>query len=315
MNNGYTMRDSTELKFVIERFLTGVSSCLLLSAVAGIFFCSLPCLAISDGDRKEDLPVPNKPKPKKVSVYGDKHLKAIEAQIVALAKENNLEWSEKKEDRITQELKRLFEKETQPHALATISIWAWMNREDNALVRKLYHYDKIIETAFYQSMFRISDIGGEDAAPALHRIMHQVNMNKDAMDKIRDCLNTVTPDGFTSESRVIVHFSDKSLNELPAPEDVAQFVVPLRESLWRIWKSPTLIASEIHAKAKFTVDETLTISNMSVETVVKNSPKSVWTMRNEYKKNAQKGLLRLKITQPLPMFTKQTDVTVEFYGP
>ncbi len=310
------MRDLTELKFVIERFLTGVfSSCLLLSAAAGIFACATPCLAVSDSDRKEDLPVPNKPKPKKVSVYGDKHLKAIEAQIVALAKENNLEWSEKKEDRITQDLKRIFEKETQPHALATLSIWAWMNREDNPLVRKLYHYDKMIETAFYQSMFRISDIGGDDAAPALHRIMHQVNMNKDAMEKLRDCLNTVTPDGFTSESRVIIHFSNEHLNELPAPEEVAQFVVPLRESLWRVWKSPTLIASEIHAKAKFTVDETLTISNLSVETVVKSSPKSVWSMRSEYKKNAQKGLLRLKITQPLPMLTSETDVIVEFYGP
>jgi hypothetical protein len=310
------MRDSTELKFVFKPFLSGVlSSCLLLSAVAGVLVCAPPCMAVSDGDRKEDLPVPIKRKPKNGSVYGDRHLKAVEAQILALAKENNLEWSEKKEDRITQDLKKLFAKETEPHALATLSIWSWMNREDNPLVRKLYHYDKIMENAFYQSMFRIADISGDDSAPALHRIMHQVNMNKDAMDKIRECLNTVTPDGFTSESRVIVHFSDERLNELPAPEDVAQFVVPLRESLWRVWKSPTLIASEIHANAKFTVDESLTISNVSVDTVVRSSPKSVWSMKSEYKKNAHKGLMRLKITQPLPMFTKQTDVIVEFYGP
>jgi hypothetical protein len=242
-------------------------------------------------------------------------LKAVEAQISELAKRNNMDWSEKKEDRLTQELKALFEKETEPHALATLSIWAWMNREDDPLVRKVHHYDKIMESAFYQSMFRITDIGDEDSVPALHRIMHQVNMNKDAMDKIRECLNTVTPDGFTSEARVIVNVSDEHLSALPAPEDVAQFMVPLREALWRVWKSPTLIGSEIHAKAKFTVDETLTISHLSVETVVRNSPKSVWSMRNEYKKNALKALQRLKITQPLPMFTKETDVIVEFYGP
>ncbi|MBA3992998.1 MAG: hypothetical protein C0469_05665 [Cyanobacteria bacterium DS2.3.42] len=298
------------------RFFSGtLSSCLLLSATAGVLACVPPCLAISDSDRKEDLPVPVTPKPKPVSVYGDKHLKAIEAQIVALAKQNNSDWSEKKEDQRTQELKRLFEKETEPHALATLSIWAWMNREDDPLVRKVYHYDKIIESAFYQSMFRISDIGGDDAAPALHRIMHQVNMNKDAMDKLRDCLNAVTPDGFTSESRVIVHFSDDLLSGRPAPEEVAQFVVPLREALWRLWKSPTLIASEIHAKAQFTVDETLTISNLTVDIVTGSSPKSVWTMKSEYKKNALKGLKRLKITQPLPLIVSKTNVVVEFYGP
>lgn len=301
---------------MFKRFLTRtLSSCFLLSAVAGVLACPPSCLAISDSDRKEDLPVPNKPKPKPVSVYGDKHLKAIEAQIVALAKENNSDWSEKKEDQRTQEVKKLFEKETQPHALATLSIWAWMNREDDPLVRKVYHYDKIIENAFYQSMFRISDIGGEDAIPALHRIMHQVNMNKDAMDKLRDCLDTVTPDGFKSESRVIVHFSDELLDGRPAPEEVAQFVVPLREALWRLWKSPTLISSEIHAKAQFTIDEALTISNLSVDVVTGSSPKSVWTMKSEYKKNALKGLKRLRVTQRLPLIISKTNVIVEFYGP
>ncbi len=277
--------------------------------------CAPPCLAISDSDRKEDLPVPVKPKPKPVSVYGDKHLKAIEAQIIALAKQNNTDWSEKKEYRLTQEVKKLFETETEPHALATLSIWAWMNREDDPLVRKVYHYDKIIENAFYQSMFRISDIGGEDAAPALHRIMHQVNMNKDAMEKLRECLNPVTPDGFTSESRVIVHFSDDILSGRPASEEVAQFVVPLQEALWRLWKSPTLIGSEIHAKAQFTVDEELNISNLTVDIVTGSSPKSVWSMKSEYKKNALKGLGRLKITQPLPHLVSKTNVIVEFYGP
>jgi len=286
-----------------------VASAILISVMPS------PCFALSDDDRTEDLPVPVKPKVKSVSVYGDKYLKSVEAQIVALAKKNNLDWTEKKEDRINQELKRMFDNETQPHALATLAIWAWMNREDNPLVRRLYHYDRIIESAFYQAMFRISDIGGEDAGPALMRIMHQVNMNKDAMDKLRECLDSVTKDGFKSESRVCVTFSDEHLNELPAPEDVAQFVVPLRETLWHLWKSPTFIASEIHARAKFSVDETLTISGLSVGVVTKNAPKSIMSMKGEYAKNAIKGLKRLRITQPLPMFTKATDVIVDFYGP
>lgn len=304
------------MKFVDwQRLITGVTAIGFAVAVTNTSISALPCFAIRDEDRSEDLPLPVKPKPKYISVYGDKHLKQIEAQIVALARQNNSDWSEKKEDGRVQEIKRIFEAETYPHGLATIAIWALMNREDDPLVRKLYHYDKIIESAFYQAMFRITDIGGDDAAPALYRIMHQVNMDKDAMDKLRDCLNTVLPDGYKSESRVRITFSDDHLSSRPAPEEVAQFVVPLRDTLWRIWKSPTLIASELHAKAKFTVDETRTISNMTVGTVVTNCPASVFSMRNEYKRNALKALQKLKITQPLPMLTKSTDVIVEFYGP
>lgn len=273
------------------------------------------CFADDDLERKEDLPVPVKPKPKYVGVYGDAHLRKIEAKIVALAKKNNLDWSEKKEDGITQELKNLFVNETNPHALATIAIWAWMNREDNPLVRKLYHYDKIIESAFYQSMFRISDIGGPAAEPALMRIVHQVDMNKDAMEKLRDCLDTVIPDGFRSETRVRVSFSDEFLNERPAPEEVAQFVVPLREALWRVWKTPTFIASEIHAKARFTINDSMYVSNVRVEVVTKDAPKSVMSMKGEYARNAVKGLKKLRVTQTLPDLVKQTDVIVEFYGP
>ncbi len=273
-----------------------------------------PSFAVKDEERTYDLPVPVTKK-KFVAVYGDKHLRELEAQIVAYAKENNIDWTEKKEDAIKQKIKQLFENETFPHGLATIAIWALMNREDDPLVRRLYHYDKIIEAAYYLAMFRISDIGGEDAAPALYRIMHQTNMDKDAMEKLRDCLNSVEPDGFKSESRVIVRFGDEHLNERPAPEDVAQFVVPLREALWRIWKSPTLIPSELHAKAKFTVNEDLSISDLSVSTVVTGCPPSVFSMRNEYKRSALKALGKLRITQKLPMFTKSTDVFVEFYGP
>lgn len=284
-----------------------------IAFLASLVF-ALPSFAIKDEDRSYDLPLPVTKK-KFVAVYGDKYLRTVEAKIVALAKENNIDWTEKKEDRITQQVKKMLAQETQPHALATLAIWAVMNREDDSLVRRLYHYDKIIETAYYQAMFRIADIGGEDAAPALYRIMHQTNMDKDAMEKLRDCLNSVEPDGFKSQSRVIVRFSDPHLNERPAPEDVAQFVVPLREALWRIWQSPTLIASELHASAKFTVDETLSISGIKVTTVVKDCPASVFSMRNEYKRNALKALNKLRITQKLPMFTKSTDVFVEFYGP
>ncbi len=287
----------------------------LLLAIVSSSTITPPAFAVRDEDRTYDLPVPVTPKAKFVAVYGDKHLRALEAQFLAFAKENNIDWTEKKEDRIRQQIKNLLEKETYPHALATLAIWAWMNREDNPLVRRLYHYDKIIEAAFYQAMFRISDIGGEDAIPALYRIMHQVNMDKDAMEKLRDCLNGLEPDGFKSETRVIVKFSEELLNERPAPEEVAQFVVPLREALWRIWKSPTLIPSELYAKARFTIDENLAISNMSVTTVVKDCPPSVFSMRNEYKKSALKALSKLRITQRLPMLVKSTDVFVDFYGP
>ncbi|MBX9948499.1 MAG: hypothetical protein K2Y39_05020 [Candidatus Obscuribacterales bacterium] len=273
-----------------------------------------PSFAVKDEERKYDLPLPVTKK-KFVAVYGDKYLRAIEAKIAAFAKENNIDWTEKKEDHIRQQVKKLLAQETEPHALATLAIWAIMNREDDPLVRRVYHYDKIIESAYYQAMFRIADIGGEEAAPALYRIMHQTNMDKDAMEKLRDCLNSVEPDGFKSQSRVIVKFSDARLNERPAPEDVAQFVVPLREALWRIWQSPTLIASELNASAQFTVDETLSISGIKVTTVVKDCPASVFSMRNEYKRNALKALNKLRITQKLPMFTKSTDVFVDFYGP
>lgn len=311
-----SLRNAPPLKSVeSKQFLKCITAIGFAIAVTNTSICATPCLALSDEDRKEDLSVPVKPKQKYISVYGDKHLKQVEAQIVALAKQNNVEWTEKKEDRIVQEVKQLLAKETYPHGLATIAIWALMNREDDALVRQLYHYDKIIEAAFYQAMFRISDIGGEEAAPALNRIMHQANMDKDAMDKLRDCLNAVLPDGFKSETRVRVTFSDEHLNGRPAPEEVAQFVVPLRETLWRIWKSPTLIPSELHAKARFTVDEALNISNMTVGTVVKYCPASVFSMRNEYKKSALKALQKLRITQPLPLLTKSTEVIVEFYGP
>lgn len=289
-------------------------ACTAVSILTSIILAS-PSLAVKDEERTYDLPLPVTPKPKFVAVYGDKYLRAIEAQILVFAKENNTDWSEKKEDRIRQQVKQLFEKETSPHALATIAIWAIMNREDDPLVRRLYHYDKIIEAAFYQAMFRITDIGNEDSIPALYRIMHQANMDKDAMEKLRDCLNGLEPDGFRSASRVKVYFSESLLNERPAPEEVAQFVVPLREALWRIWKSPTLIPSELYAKAQFTVDETLTISNMHVTTVVKDCPPSVFSMRNEYKRAALKALSKLRITQRLPMLTKSTDVIVEFYGP
>lgn len=297
-----------------QKFSKSVLAC-TLGAFFLVLIVPLSCLADSDFERKEDLPLPVTPKQKFVSVYGDSRLRRIEAQIIALAKKNNIDWSEKKEDGITQEVKNLFVKETNPHALATVAIWAWMNREDDPLVRKLYHYDRIIESAFYQAMFRIADIGGEDAAPALTRIVHQVNMNKDAMEKLRDCLDTVLPDGYRSDSRVRVTFSDDYLNERPAPEEVAQFVVPLREALWRLWKTPTFIASDIHARAKFTIGESMYISNLSIDVVTKNAPKSVMSMKGEYAKNAEKGLKKLRITQPLPMLTKQTNVIVEFYGP
>lgn len=312
----HLLRNSPQLKFVESKhFLKSVTAIGLALAVMNTSICAMPCLALRDEERSEDLPVPVKPKQKYISVYGDKHLKQVEAQILALAKQNNVDWTEKKEDRIVQQVKQLFAKETYSHGLATIAIWALMNREDDALVRQLYHYDKIIEATFYQAMFRISDVGGDDAAPALYRIMHQANMDKDAMDKLRDCLNAVLPDGYKSETRVRVTFSDEHLNGRPAPEEVAQFVVPLRETLWRIWKSPTLIPSELHARAKFTVDEALNISNMTVGTVIKYCPPSVFSMRNEYKKNALKALQKLRITQPLPLLTKSTDVIVEFYGP
>lgn len=295
------------------------STKLFLLAVLSSVQIAFPFQAMlaADSDRKDDIADPEtfKPRPKFVKVYGDQPLRRIEAQIIALAKQNNLDWSEAKEDRIIQQLKGIFEKFDRPHALATIAIWAWMNREDDPLVRKLYHYDRIIESAFYQSMFRISDIGGEDAQPALVRIMHQVNMNKDAMEKIRDCLDTVSTDGYKFDKRVSVSFTDEHLNALPAPEDVAQFVIPLRDSLWKIWKSPTNIASDLHARAQFTVNEDLTISNINVKLIIANAPKSILSMKKEYEQNARKGLLRLRITQPLPMFTKNTDVIVDFYGP
>ncbi len=301
--------------FTCQRQFPKLAGALALSVISLSLFAPDACLADSDIDRKEDLPLPVQPKPKFVGVYGDAYLRRIEAQILALAKKNNLDWSEKKEDGITQEVKALLSKQTSPHALATIAIWAWMNREDNPLVRKVYHYDRIIESAFYQAMFRISDIGGDDAQAALLRIVHQVDMNKDAMEKLRDCLDSVTPDGYRSETRVRVTFSDEHLNERPAPEEVAQFTVPLREAIWRSWKSPTFIASEIHARAKFTVGESMYISNLSVDVVTKNAPKSVMSMKGEYARNAIKGLKNLRITQPLPLLTKQTDVIVEFYGP
>lgn len=300
--------------FTCKRHLPKIAAAFALSVISLSSFAPLACLA-DDIDRKEDLPLPVEPKPRFVNVYGDANLRRIEAQILVLAKKNNTDWSEKKEDGITQEVKRLLSTQTNPHALATIAIWAWMNREDNPLVRKLYHYDRVVESAFYQAMFRIADIGGEDAQPALMRIVHQVDMNKDAMEKLRDCLDTVTPDGYRSETRVRVTFSDEHLNERPAPEEVAQFTVPLREALWRSWKSPTFIGSEIHARAKFTVGESMYISNLTVDVVAKNAPKSVMSMKGEYARNAIKGLKNLRITQPLPLLTKQTDVIVEFYGP
>lgn len=307
------------MKFGLLRLLSRRRARVFVACTAASIFTSIvlaqPSFAVKDEERTYDLPLPVTPKPKFVPVYGDKYLRAIEAQILVFAKENNTDWSEKKEDRIRQQVKQLFEKETSPHALATIAIWAIMNREDDPLVRRLYHYDKIIEAAFYQAMFRITDINDEDSIPALYRIMHQANMDKDAMEKLRDCLNGLEPDGFRSASRVKVYFSESLLNERPAPEEVAQFVVPLREALWRIWKSPTLISSELYAKAQFTVDETLTISNMHVTTVIKDCPPSVFSMRNEYKRAALKALSKLRITQRLPMLIKSTDVIVEFYGP
>lgn len=70
----------------------------MLSVAVAVLAAASACYAVSDTDRTEDLPVPVKPKQKPVSVYGDKHLKLIEAQIIELAKQNNSDWSEKKED-------------------------------------------------------------------------------------------------------------------------------------------------------------------------------------------------------------------------
>lgn len=250
-------------------------------------------------------------------MYGDEYIQNIEKQITEIAKRNNYAWSEKNELAHTQEIKKLLATIDEPHVLATVAIWCSMNREDDAVVRKIHHYDKMIEIAFYQCLFAITDLDDVEAKPAVRRIMEQVNLEGDTSAKIRECMSSLIKTNYSYSSRIYVRFGDKLFNEKPVAQDIAQFIVPLRAALWRSWDSPTNIPSTICAKSQFTISDKLGISNIKVDVVEGPNDRGTGaaTFKPEYKRQAIIAINHLKITEPLPRSLSKLDVYVDFYGP